>query len=165
MIDLLPNLLPKNIRFSLIFLIRAKKKPVFCGKSVKIPTKYGYLVEVTGLEPTTSWSLTKRATKLRYTSMFSYVIVSVCDLFFLRRRGSAPLRSRILPAMAKFLFRIAHTIHRFVCSTQFSTLTKRFCQTARLLNESILYYNRNSESVKQFSRPIYGNFILPLKNK
>ncbi len=110
-------------------------------------------------------TLTKRATKLRYTSMFSYVIVSVCDLFFLRRRGNAPLRSRILPAMAKFLFRIAHTIHRFVCSTQFSTLTKRFCQTARLLNESILYYNRNSESVKQFSRPIYGNFILPLKNK
>ena len=25
------------------------------------------MVEVTGLEPTTSWSLTKRATKLRYT--------------------------------------------------------------------------------------------------
>ena len=29
------------------------------------------LVEVTGLEPTTSWSRTKRATKLRYTSVFS----------------------------------------------------------------------------------------------
>ena len=29
------------------------------------------VVEVTGLEPTTSWSRTKRATKLRYTSMFS----------------------------------------------------------------------------------------------
>ena len=28
-----------------------------------------FLVEVTGLEPTTSWSLTKRATKLRYTSL------------------------------------------------------------------------------------------------
>ena len=28
------------------------------------------MVEVTGLEPTTSWSLTKRATKLRYTSFF-----------------------------------------------------------------------------------------------
>ena len=27
------------------------------------------VVEVTGLEPTTSWSLTKRATKLRYTSV------------------------------------------------------------------------------------------------
>ena len=27
------------------------------------------VVEVTGLEPTTSWSLTKRATKLRYTSI------------------------------------------------------------------------------------------------
>ena len=26
------------------------------------------MVEVTGLEPTTSWSRTKRATKLRYTS-------------------------------------------------------------------------------------------------
>ena len=29
------------------------------------------LVEVTGLEPTTSWSRTKRATKLRYTSKYS----------------------------------------------------------------------------------------------
>ena len=27
-----------------------------------------FLVEVTGFEPTTSWSRTKRATKLRYTS-------------------------------------------------------------------------------------------------
>lgn len=27
------------------------------------------MVEATGLEPTTSWSLTKRATKLRYASM------------------------------------------------------------------------------------------------
>ena len=30
------------------------------------------MVEVTGLEPTTSWSLTKRATKLRYTSICNY---------------------------------------------------------------------------------------------
>lgn len=27
------------------------------------------VVEVTGLEPTTFWSLTRRATKLRYTSI------------------------------------------------------------------------------------------------
>lgn len=27
-----------------------------------------FVVEVTGLEPTTFWSLTRRATKLRYTS-------------------------------------------------------------------------------------------------
>ena len=27
------------------------------------------VVEATGLEPTTSWSLTKRATKLRYASI------------------------------------------------------------------------------------------------
>ncbi len=30
---------------------------------------YFDLVEVTGLEPTTFWSLTRRATKLRYTSI------------------------------------------------------------------------------------------------
>ena len=28
-----------------------------------------FVVEVTGLEPTTFWSLTRRATKLRYTSV------------------------------------------------------------------------------------------------
>ncbi len=28
------------------------------------------MVEVTGLEPTTFWSLTRRATKLRYTSIY-----------------------------------------------------------------------------------------------
>lgn len=36
---------------------------------------YFDLVEVTGLEPTTSWSLTKRATKLRYTSIKAYLII------------------------------------------------------------------------------------------
>ena len=153
------------MRMSSEFLVFLQLREQNVNVKTGSATRSGFLVEVTWLEHATSWSLTKRATKLRYTSMFSYVIVSVCDLFFLRRRGNAPLRSRILPAMAKFLFRIAHTIHRFVWSTQFSTLTNRFCQTARLLNESILYYNRNSESVKQFSRPIYGNFILPLKNK
>ena len=30
------------------------------------------VVEVTGLEPTTSWSRTKRATKLRYTSKYLF---------------------------------------------------------------------------------------------
>ena len=30
------------------------------------------VVEATGLEPTTSWSLTKRATKLRYASISRY---------------------------------------------------------------------------------------------
>ena len=37
-------------------------------KETKGKTFRLFLVEVTGLEPTTSWSLTKRATKLRYTS-------------------------------------------------------------------------------------------------
>ena len=31
------------------------------------------MVEVTGLEPTTSWSRTKRATKLRYTSLILFM--------------------------------------------------------------------------------------------
>ena len=30
------------------------------------------VVEATGLEPTTFWSLTKRATKLRFASIFNY---------------------------------------------------------------------------------------------
>lgn len=82
MIDLLPNLLPKNIRFSLIFLIRAKKKPVFCGKSVKIPTKYGYLVEVTGLEPTTSWSLTDNTlTKIYKNGLKTGIFAQNMDVF------------------------------------------------------------------------------------
>ncbi len=33
-----------------------------------------FVVEVTGLEPTTSWSRTKRATKLRYTSIIFIII-------------------------------------------------------------------------------------------
>ena len=37
------------------------------GQSIDYPL---FLVEATGLEPTTFWSLTKRATKLRYASIF-----------------------------------------------------------------------------------------------
>lgn len=49
-----------------------------------------FLVEVTGLEPTTFWSLTRRATKLRYTSMKAllYYIDSVKSVkrFFTKRK-------------------------------------------------------------------------------
>ena len=41
------------------------------------------LVEVTGLEPTTSWSRTKRATKLRYTSLYSQRLILYNIYFFL----------------------------------------------------------------------------------
>ena len=37
------------------------------------------MVEATGLEPTTSWSLTKRATKLRYASMSFNIISLILD--------------------------------------------------------------------------------------
>ena len=36
--------------------------------------KTDFLVEATGFEPTTSWSRTKRATKLRYASIAVYII-------------------------------------------------------------------------------------------
>ena len=38
------------------------------NKEVTVATSL-FMVEVTGLEPTTFWSLTRRATKLRYTSI------------------------------------------------------------------------------------------------
>ena len=41
------------------------------------------MVEVTGLEPTTSWSRTKRATKLRYTSLYSQRLILYNIYFFL----------------------------------------------------------------------------------
>ncbi len=52
-------------------LKNSRKKPVFGRKSLKNGLK---LVEVTGLEPTTFWSLTRRATKLRYTSITTYIL-------------------------------------------------------------------------------------------
>ena len=42
---------------------------VFCAqKKLPISRKFSKMVEVTGFEPATFWSRTKRATKLRYTS-------------------------------------------------------------------------------------------------
>ena len=41
-------------------------------KTQKVNLLRFFVVEVTGLEPTTSWSLTKRATKLRYTSVLPF---------------------------------------------------------------------------------------------
>ncbi len=62
------------------------------------------LVEVTGLEPTASWSRTKRATKLRYTSLsnvlhyttflFVFQVKSIGNReifkFFLRKENGEP---------------------------------------------------------------------------
>ena len=56
-----------------------RKNPLFCRmilrnlqKAKKNPSNSfefeGFMVEVTGFEPATFWSRTKRATKLRYTS-------------------------------------------------------------------------------------------------
>ena len=44
------------------------------------------MVEVTGLEPTTSWSRTKRATKLRYTSPYLYSLIIIAKtIAFVKR--------------------------------------------------------------------------------
>ncbi len=49
------------------------KKPQKCKKKAHLSFRqmcFTLMVEATGLEPTTFWSLTKRATKLRYASIF-----------------------------------------------------------------------------------------------
>ena len=46
-----------------------KNLPFFRGFAVDSISIHKTMVEATGLEPTTSWSLTKRATKLRYASI------------------------------------------------------------------------------------------------
>ena len=49
------------------FEVQKKPKPKhLCSVQFRL------MVEVTGLEPTTFWSLTRRATKLRYTSVIQY---------------------------------------------------------------------------------------------
>ena len=61
-----------------------------------------FLVEVTGLEPTTSWSLTKRATKLRYTSIKSisyYINYSWCVKRFFCPQTKFLAKSQILNVM------------------------------------------------------------------
>ena len=61
-----------------------------------------FLVEVTGLEPTTSWSLTKRATKLRYTSIKSisyYINYSLCVKRFFCPQTKFLAKSQILNVM------------------------------------------------------------------
>lgn len=42
--------------------------------------RWVFLVEVTGLEPTTFWSLTRRATKLRYTSIAQTAIIIILKI-------------------------------------------------------------------------------------
>ena len=69
--------LPKNLaslRFSgtPFFEEAVGSKPAGYNRQAKGKPFRLSVVEVTGLEPTTSWSLTKRATKLRYTSFFIF---------------------------------------------------------------------------------------------
>lgn len=64
------------------------QKPLwFLGFQPRYLFRCYLLVEVTGLEPTTSWSLTKRATKLRYTSISTHFIITKRQSFVKRKRG------------------------------------------------------------------------------
>ena len=58
------NLIQKSACFQGFSGIRAKKNDGLVYLQAAV-----YLVEVTGFEPATFWSRTKRATKLRYTSL------------------------------------------------------------------------------------------------
>ena len=71
-----------------------------------------FLVEVTGLEPTTSWSLTKRATKLRYTSVCFFA--KQHNLLYMIFRKS----KTILPAFREF-FNFWMTLRPWPPSEQF----------------------------------------------
>ena len=78
----------------------------------RVSTRGYLLVEVTGLEPTTSWSLTKRATKLRYTSVCS--VAKQHNLLYMIFRKS----KTILPAFREF-FNFWMTLRPWPPSEQF----------------------------------------------
>ena len=65
---LLPKNYPKTAKLRGEGGIFGKKRDHILCTNATLNTKYGSLVEETGFEPTTSWSRTKRATKLRYSS-------------------------------------------------------------------------------------------------
>ena len=71
--------------FSETMRLPTRSSPV-SGKNKRhfhLTMKMPFMVEVTGLEPTTSWSRTKRATKLRYTSLYSQRLILYNNYFFL----------------------------------------------------------------------------------
>ena len=64
-----PNSVPKFVPKLTVSCVEKAQKTAKNGlKTSKNAHFQPILVEVTGFEPTTSWSRTKRATKLRYTS-------------------------------------------------------------------------------------------------
>ena len=77
---------------ALVLRPRGGSCPALSQKDRRATCSAVFLVEVTGLEPTTSWSLTKRATKLRYTSVslakqhiLLYRIYKKCQAIFPHR--------------------------------------------------------------------------------
>ena len=65
------TLILNTMRRNVFYRLRTNKENID-KKAKKKPypkNRIRFLVEATGLEPTTSWSLTKRATKLRYASI------------------------------------------------------------------------------------------------
>ena len=77
---------------ALVLRPRGGSCPALSQKDRRATCSAAFLVEVTGLEPTTSWSLTKRATKLRYTSVslakqhiLLYRIYKKCQAIFPHR--------------------------------------------------------------------------------
>ena len=73
-----------------------------------------FLVEVTGLEPTTFWSLTRRATKLRYTSMQTAYLL-YCK--FLKKQTIFKGISKIFYNFLIFKFYVFTNRHRYYIIT------------------------------------------------
>ena len=80
------RLFGRNLFLKILQLVRlrlpSRSSPALSKKIRRYQKGFSaFLVEVTGLEPTASWSRTKRATKLRYTSM-TFCIIQHIYFFF-----------------------------------------------------------------------------------
>ena len=118
------------------------------------------MVEVTGLEPTTSWSRTKRATKLRYTSLFACLPISgrsttswslVVALACLSRRA---LRCALLYARQLLLPKIS-LCSIFGSSDRARYQTALYLDSLYIITEAILFVNRKFY--------FYGGFLQNLR--
>ena len=145
----------KHKAFNLVlFLIGMRRSPQhhsrkcipFCGVLT-----LSHLVEVTWLEHATSWSLTKRATKLRYTSMLLFLIVDRSATSFSRRcKGNTVSVSRLHESMCNRSVRIAHTRRRRGVQNATLTPNQAGCQTALHLNKSMFYYRQEYKTCQAF---------------
>ncbi len=101
------------------------------------------MVEVTGLEPTTSWSRTKRATKLRYTSILYWSSNRSFHDPLVPRRPHASFRQRF-PCGKTFGCSAAPPLPKNLARTARCDFREPYAVRAtKLRHTSILYWSSN----------------------